>query len=129
VSALVPGHSPRAFFAAARGFVFSPERRWLRYRPRLERSAWEAAERGIGRFSTALLSIPRQRRAVIREMGERAAELFGVEFLCQDFGAGWAFAVRGGAAAFAGALKTPADLGSKSPGWLGALKELAGAEC
>jgi len=59
------------------------------YASRLERTAREAAESGFDAFTTSLLYSRYQRHDVIREEGERAADLFGVRFLYVDFRPGW----------------------------------------
>ena len=55
------------------------------YRLRLEETARQAAELEIPAFSTTLLLSPYQNREWIREEGERAAALYGREFVFRDW--------------------------------------------
>ena len=67
------------------------------YRMRLEKTAQVAAEggpsTGSGRsfdaFTTTLLISPHQDQALIRQIGEEAAEEWGVEFHFENFRRGW----------------------------------------
>ncbi len=104
-------------YAAAQGLPLEvepgwPVERWLRavagreggdeghercrycYRIRLELAATHCAEQGLRRFSTTLLYSKYQRHEWVREEGERAARLSGVEFLYRDLRVGWAEGVR-----------------------------------
>ncbi len=55
------------------------------YRLRLEKTARLAAERSFDAFSTTLLISPYQIHDAIKEIGERVANDFSVEFLYRDF--------------------------------------------
>jgi len=55
------------------------------YRIRLEKTARLAAERSFDAFSTTLLISPYQNHDAIKEIGERVAKDFPVDFLYRDF--------------------------------------------
>jgi predicted adenine nucleotide alpha hydrolase (AANH) superfamily ATPase len=59
------------------------------YRMRLDRVARVASERGILNFTTSLLISPYQKHLWIKEEGERAAVVHGVNFLYFDFRPYW----------------------------------------
>jgi epoxyqueuosine reductase len=59
------------------------------YQSRLEATARFAAEHGFDAFSSSLLYSRYQQHDVIRTSGERLGQRFGVEFLYEDFRAGW----------------------------------------
>lgn len=59
------------------------------YTVRLDRAAKEAKEKGFEAFTTSLLASPWQKHELIREMGEKAAKRYGVEFLYRDFRQGF----------------------------------------
>ncbi|MFH0809419.1 MAG: epoxyqueuosine reductase QueH [Pseudomonadota bacterium] len=71
-----------------------PERCRFCYRIRLERSARICAGRGLSAFTTTLLYSKYQRHDWVRQEGERAAALFGVEFIYRDLRLGWKEGVR-----------------------------------
>ncbi len=71
-----------------------PERCRYCYRLRLEHAARLCGAERLGRFSTTLLYSKFQRHEWVREEGERAAGLFGVEFVYRDLRAGWKEGVR-----------------------------------
>jgi predicted adenine nucleotide alpha hydrolase (AANH) superfamily ATPase len=71
-----------------------PERCRYCYRLRLERTARLSRELGLPRFTTTLLYSRFQRHDWVREEGERAAGLSGVEFLYRDLRVGWKEGVR-----------------------------------
>jgi hypothetical protein len=77
-----PSYDPETWFAEVRQ---GPGSRCLRcIEQRLVRTAQAALERGCPAFSTTLSVSPYQDHAAIREAGERAARLHGVEFLYED---------------------------------------------
>jgi len=55
------------------------------YRIRLERTAKLAAERSFDAFSTTLLISPYQKHDAIKEIGEKAAKDYSVDFFYRDF--------------------------------------------
>lgn len=55
------------------------------YTSRLQFAAQFAAEHGYDSFSTTLLISPYQNHALLREIGEQQAAVFGVSFLYRDF--------------------------------------------
>ena len=59
------------------------------YRSRLEEAARTAAELGFGRFSSTLLYSRYQNQEMIRELGIKLGERYGVEFHYEDFRTGW----------------------------------------
>lgn len=78
------------FLAAVAGGAAKPERCAVCYQMRLERTAAMALERGFQAFSTTLLVSPYQDHALLRGIGEKAAQDRGVRFLYQDLRKGWA---------------------------------------
>jgi hypothetical protein len=62
----------------------SPDRCRYCYTIRLNKTAEEAKQRGIGRFSTTLLISPFQKHELVKGAGEAAAKSYGVEFVYQD---------------------------------------------
>lgn len=59
------------------------------YQSRLEATARTAAELGFASFSSSLLYSRYQQHDLIRSQGEALARRYGVEFLYEDFRAGW----------------------------------------
>ena len=59
------------------------------YIKRLERTAKFAKENGYDAFSTTLLISPYQRHEVIREISEKIAKKYNIEFLYRDFREGF----------------------------------------
>ena len=59
------------------------------YRMRLSAVAAEAAARGIGLFTSSLLYSKYQKHDLIRGVANETAQEHGVEFLYEDFRAGW----------------------------------------
>ena len=59
------------------------------YRMRLGKAAMDAARLGFDAFSTTLLASPYQRRELLVQAGEQAAEDAGVSFASLDFRDGW----------------------------------------
>jgi len=67
-----------------------PEQRCLYcYASRLEIVAAAAVELGFEAFTTSLLYSKYQKHDVIREMGERIGEMYGIPFHYADFRKGW----------------------------------------
>jgi predicted adenine nucleotide alpha hydrolase (AANH) superfamily ATPase len=59
------------------------------YHSRLEVTACYAAEHGFDAFSTSLLYSRYQQHEIIRASGETLGRRYGVDFLYEDFRAGW----------------------------------------
>ena len=59
------------------------------YAIRLEQAAAYAAANGYDSFTTTLLVSPYQKHELIRQIGERLAEQYGVQFLYRDFRVGF----------------------------------------
>lgn len=59
------------------------------YQSRLKVVAEQAAAHGYQGFSTSLLYSRYQNHALIRELGQELSRLYGVEFVYEDFRAGW----------------------------------------
>jgi epoxyqueuosine reductase len=59
------------------------------YSSRLEATAAEARRRGFEAFTTTLLYSRYQKHDIIREAGERFAEIYGIPFYYADFRRGW----------------------------------------
>lgn len=59
------------------------------YTLRLKKAAEEAAKKGFDAFTTTLLVSPYQKHDLIKELGEKFAEKYGVKFLYRDFRPGF----------------------------------------
>jgi epoxyqueuosine reductase len=59
------------------------------YGIRMDKAAQYAKEKGFDAFTTSLLVSPYQKHDVIKELCERAAKKYGVEFLYRDFRPGF----------------------------------------
>lgn len=59
------------------------------YTTRLEKVALYAAENGFDAFTTTLLVSPYQKHDLIKELGEKFAQKYGVEFYYKDFRLGF----------------------------------------
>lgn len=59
------------------------------YQSRLEATARIAAEHGFAAFSSSLLYSRYQQHDVIRSQGEALGQRYGLEFVYEDFRAGW----------------------------------------
>lgn len=59
------------------------------YHSRLEATARYAAEHGFTAFSSSLLYSRYQQHDLIRATGENLGQRFGIEFVYEDFRAGW----------------------------------------
>lgn len=59
------------------------------YRVRLEQTAKYAKENGYNSFSTTLLVSPYQKHEVLKEIGEKLAKKYGIEFIYRDFRVGF----------------------------------------
>ena len=55
------------------------------YRLRMRSAARYAAENGFTHFTTTLLISPYQNHELMKEVAQRAGEIYGVEFLYRDF--------------------------------------------
>lgn len=89
-----PGWPVEDFWLQALVEGSGPERCRHCYRLRLEKAARLCRELNLSRFSTTLLYSKYQRHEWVREEGERAAELYSVEFLYRDLRVGWSEGVR-----------------------------------
>ncbi len=80
------------FLAAVAG---KPDERCLYcYGSRLERTAEAAAERGFDCFTSSLLYSRYQKHDIIRSLGERAGQKYGVSFHYDDYRRGWQEGIR-----------------------------------
>ncbi len=59
------------------------------YKIRLEQAAKYAKENGYDSFSTTLLVSPYQKHEAIKELGEKLAKQYGIEFIYRDFRVGF----------------------------------------
>jgi predicted adenine nucleotide alpha hydrolase (AANH) superfamily ATPase len=64
------------------------------YGLRLDRAARQAMSQGCSGFTTTLLYSKYQDHEAIREVGEEAARVHGVEFVYEDFRPGWEEGIR-----------------------------------
>ena len=81
-------HKPAEFFAAARGMEGEREggaRCYECYKLRLYRTARTAKEKGFPWFCSTLSVSPHKNAAWLNEIGARAAEEYGVQWLFSDF--------------------------------------------
>ena len=60
------------------------------YRLRLERAAQVAAREGFDAFTTTLLISPYQDQTALRAIGDKMAEIYGIDFYFENFRRGWA---------------------------------------
>jgi len=65
------------------------ERCAMCYGTRLEKTAQFASEKGLDAFTTTLLVSPYQKHDMIKELGEKYASKYGVEFYYRDFRPGF----------------------------------------
>ncbi len=73
-----------------RGVAGKPDERCLYcYSSRLEMAAAEAARLGFNAFTSTLLYSKFQKHEMIRELGVRIGEKYGVKFHYADFRLGW----------------------------------------
>ena len=59
------------------------------YKVRLEQTAKYAKENGFDSFSTTLLVSPYQNHEALKELGEKLAEKYGIQFVYRDFRIGF----------------------------------------
>ena len=59
------------------------------YRVRLDKTAWYAKEKGFDAFTTTLLVSPYQKHELICEIGQQAAQKYGIDFYYSDFRPGF----------------------------------------
>jgi predicted adenine nucleotide alpha hydrolase (AANH) superfamily ATPase len=59
------------------------------YTLRLKKTACLAKERGFDAFTTTLLVSPYQKHQLIKELGEKFAKMYGVDFFYRDFRTGF----------------------------------------
>jgi len=78
-----------AFFRAVVGHEQFRERCAICYRLRLERAARDAAEQGIGWFTTTLLISPHQDQDLICALGHELGDKYGVRFYYENFRRGF----------------------------------------
>ncbi|MBU2567820.1 MAG: epoxyqueuosine reductase QueH [Elusimicrobia bacterium] len=74
-----------AWLSEIGGSVREPERCGKCYAMRLRETALAAKDGGFGHFSTTLLSSPYQKHDLVRQAGEEASGVSGVEFIDRDF--------------------------------------------
>ena len=82
------GYDPQTFFDMAKGYEQEPEggkRCYRCYKLRLDQAAKLAKEGGYDYFTTTLTISPLKNAAWLNELGQKAGELEGVEFLPSDF--------------------------------------------
>jgi predicted adenine nucleotide alpha hydrolase (AANH) superfamily ATPase len=65
------------------------ERCYMCYSTRLEKAAQYASENGFEAFTTTLLVSPYQKHDLIRELGEKFAQQYGISFYYEDFRSGF----------------------------------------
>jgi hypothetical protein len=81
-------HEASAFQTIAQGLENEPERGkrcYLCYELRLDKTARVAAENGFSWFCTTLSLSPYKNADWLNELGQKAAEQYGVHFLTSDF--------------------------------------------
>lgn len=64
------------------------------YQIRLEETARQASERGLKNISTTLLVSPYQKHELLREMGEKIAQKYGLQFVYADLRPGFRESMR-----------------------------------
>ena len=82
------GYDPQTFFDMAKGYEQEPEggkRCYRCYKLRLDQAAKLAKEGGYDYFTTTLTISPLKNASWLNELGQKAGELLGVEFLPSDF--------------------------------------------
>lgn len=82
------GYDPQTFFDMAKGYEQEPEggkRCYRCYKLRLDQAAKLAKEGEYDYFTTTLTISPLKNAAWLNELGQKAGELEGVEFLPSDF--------------------------------------------
>ena len=77
------------WFSYINGNVDTRYRCPLCYEMRLECVAKEASARGFEHFSTTLLYSKYQRHDLIRRIGQKKAQKYGIKFFYKDFRKGW----------------------------------------
>ncbi len=80
------GYDPQTFFDMAKGYEQEPEggkRCYRCYKLRLDQAAKLAKEGGYDYFTTTLTISPLKNASWLNELGQKAGELLGVEFLHQ----------------------------------------------
>ena len=85
-----PGYEVVPFMRAINGQERFRVRCPICYQVRLERTAQVAASEGFDAFTTTLLISPYQDQKTIREIGERAAAMHGLDFYFENLRRGWA---------------------------------------
>ena len=88
VTLLECSYDGEAFARVSAGLEQEPEggaRCAVCFRLRLEETARRAAEGGFDSFTSSLFISPYQKHELMREVAERAASEYGVEFLYRDF--------------------------------------------
>lgn len=89
LSSEVGEYRPELYFQSIGETTEKPERCRQCYSLRLKDTARLAKNRGIKRITTTLLVSPYQEHELVCEEGERAAQEFGLEFVCFDFRSGY----------------------------------------
>lgn len=65
------------------------ERCYMCYSSRLEKAAQYASEKGFEAYTTTLLVSPYQKHDLIKELGEKFAQKYGIAFYYEDFRPGF----------------------------------------
>ena len=82
---VIPEQTREEYFGYIGETKKKPERCFLCYRQRLERTADYARENGFDAFSTTLLISPFQYHEELKKIGEEVGEEYGIKFHYQDF--------------------------------------------
>ncbi|MBM4431497.1 MAG: hypothetical protein FJ026_14305, partial [Chloroflexi bacterium] len=83
------GYEMPDYFRAVAGHEAPGERCTICYELRLERTAQSARQLDAQAFTTTLLISPYQQQAVMRQIGERLAGRYGLEFYFENLRKGW----------------------------------------
>jgi len=89
IEVIYPEYMPQEFFQAVNLKENSPQRCRLCWSMRLGFSAKYAKEKGFTHFTTTLLVSPYQDQEALKEIGNKAAGAYGVEFYYEDFRTGF----------------------------------------
>ncbi|MCR5668499.1 MAG: epoxyqueuosine reductase QueH [Lachnospiraceae bacterium] len=88
VTFLEGNYDPERFFSEVKGLEQEPEggeRCKVCFRMRLEEAAKMAKELGMDYFATTLTISPMKNAALLNQIGEEVAEIYGVTYLPSDF--------------------------------------------
>ena len=84
-----PEYRPQEFFQAVNTRETSLERCSLCWHLRLDKTAWEAKEKGYTHFSSTLLVSPYQDQELLKQIGSDIAKEAGINFYYADFRLGF----------------------------------------